>query len=173
ERLVHLVDVEVAVEDAGVVHHDLERTQRRDRRPDRRIELGGLARVGAMSVRAASGRLDRARSPACGSLVDVDRADREAVGREPPRDRLPEPRAGAGHHRNTFGVRHVRLPCVPQRPATAGTVPVECYRASCCRYLWTKAIAMLPSPTAEATRFTGLNLTSPQAKTPGTLDSRR
>ena len=53
------------------------------------------------------------------------------------------------------------------------TVLAECYRASCCRYLWTKAIAMLPSPTAEATRLTGLNLTSPQAKTPGTLDSRR
>ena len=47
------------------------------------------------------------------------------------------------------------------------------YRASCCRYLWTKAIAMLPSPTADATRLTGLNLTSPQAKTPGTLDSSR
>src|SRR6185436_6736932 len=49
----------------------------------------------------------------------------------------------------------------------------RCYRASCCKYLWTKAIAMLPSPTAEATRLTGLNLTSPQAKMPGTLDSRR
>ena len=47
------------------------------------------------------------------------------------------------------------------------------YRASCCRYLWTKAIAMLPSPTAEATRFTGLSRTSPQAKIPGALDSRR
>ncbi len=32
---------------------------------------------------------------------------------------------------------------------------------------------MLPSPTAEATRFTGLNRTSPQAKIPGALDSRR
>src|SRR5215207_10886085 len=48
-----------------------------------------------------------------------------------------------------------------------------CYRASCCRYLWTKAIAMLPSPTAWATRLTGLNLTSPQANTPGRLDSSR
>ncbi len=53
------------------------------------------------------------------------------------------------------------------------TVLALCYRASCCRYLWTKAIAMLPSPTAEATRLTGLNLTSPQANTPGRLDSRR
>ena len=32
---------------------------------------------------------------------------------------------------------------------------------------------MLPSPTAEATRLTGLKRTSPQAKTPGTLDSSR
>ena len=28
-------------------------------------------------------------------------------------------------------------------------------------------MAMLPSPTAEATRLTGLSRTSPQAKTPG------
>jgi hypothetical protein len=49
----------------------------------------------------------------------------------------------------------------------------QCYLSLCCRYLWTNAIAMLPSPTAEATRLTGLNLTSPQANKPGTLDSRR
>jgi len=41
------------------------------------------------------------------------------------------------------------------------------------RYWCTNAIAMLPSPTAAATRFTGLNRTSPQAKMPGTLVSRR
>src|SRR3990172_6029064 len=41
------------------------------------------------------------------------------------------------------------------------------------RYWCTKAIAMLPSPTAAATRFTGLNRTSPQAKVPGTLVSSR
>ena len=32
---------------------------------------------------------------------------------------------------------------------------------------------MLPSPTAAATRFTGPKRTSPQAKMPGTLVSRR
>jgi hypothetical protein len=32
---------------------------------------------------------------------------------------------------------------------------------------------MLPSPTAEATRFTGLKRTSPQAKIPGTLVSNK
>lgn len=32
---------------------------------------------------------------------------------------------------------------------------------------------MLPSPTAQATRFTGENRTSPHAKMPGTLVSRR
>jgi hypothetical protein len=32
---------------------------------------------------------------------------------------------------------------------------------------------MLPSPTAEATRFTGLNRAAAQANTPGTLVSTR
>ena len=32
---------------------------------------------------------------------------------------------------------------------------------------------MLPSPTAAATRLIGLSRTSPQANTPGTLDSSR
>ena len=41
------------------------------------------------------------------------------------------------------------------------------------RYWCTKAIAMLPSPTAAATRFTGPNRTSPHAKMPGTLVSSR
>jgi|GEM_PF-6055796 len=36
-----------------------------------------------------------------------------------------------------------------------------------------KAMAMLPSPTAAATRLTGLERTSPQAKMPGTLVSSR
>ena len=48
-----------------------------------------------------------------------------------------------------------------------------CWAAAATRYWCTKAIAMLPSPTAAATRFTGLNRTSPQAKMPGTLVSRR
>ena len=37
----------------------------------------------------------------------------------------------------------------------------------------TKAIAMLPSPTAAATRLTGPERTSPHAKMPGTLVSSR
>ena len=41
------------------------------------------------------------------------------------------------------------------------------------RYWCTKAIAMLPSPTAAATRLTGLKRTSPHAKMPGTLVSSR
>jgi len=41
------------------------------------------------------------------------------------------------------------------------------------RYCWTSAIAMLPSPTADATRLTGLSRTSPHAKMPGALVSRR
>jgi len=41
------------------------------------------------------------------------------------------------------------------------------------RYSWMNCTAMLPSPTAEATRFTDRARTSPTAKTPGTLDSSR
>ena len=41
------------------------------------------------------------------------------------------------------------------------------------RYWWTKAMAIEPSPTAAATRFTGPNRTSPQAKKPGRLVSSR
>ena len=41
------------------------------------------------------------------------------------------------------------------------------------RYWCTKAMAMLPSPTAAATRLTGAKRTSPHAKMPGTLVSSR
>jgi hypothetical protein len=41
------------------------------------------------------------------------------------------------------------------------------------RYWWTKAIAMLPSPTPEATRLTEPWRTSPAAKMPGTLVSSK
>src|SRR6185369_8132738 len=41
------------------------------------------------------------------------------------------------------------------------------------RYCRTNAIAMLPSPTAAATRLTELRRTSPHANTPGTLDSSK
>ena len=41
------------------------------------------------------------------------------------------------------------------------------------RYWCTNAMAMLPSPTAAATRLIGLSRTSPQANTPGRLDSSR
>ena len=42
-----------------------------------------------------------------------------------------------------------------------------------CSTLWTKEIVIDPSPTADATRFTFPARTSPTAKTPGTLVSRR
>jgi NAD(P)-dependent dehydrogenase (short-subunit alcohol dehydrogenase family) len=56
--------------------------------------------------------------------------------------------------------------------ARAATPPLEPDSTSL-RYWCTKAIAMLPSPTAAATRFTGLNRTSPLANTPGTLVSSK
>src|SRR3970040_305436 len=96
-----------------------------------------------------------------------------AISGAPPRcPQRPATLLGASAASHGLGV--ALTPAPPARETRIRfTVLVECYRASCCRYLWTKAIAMLPSPTAEATRLTGLNLTSPQAKTPGTLDSRR
>src|SRR5215471_10227977 len=45
--------------------------------------------------------------------------------------------------------------------------------ASCPRYCWAKRTAMLPSPTAAATRLTELARTSPTANTPGRLVSSR
>ena len=48
-----------------------------------------------------------------------------------------------------------------------------CAASASLRYWWTNAMHMLPSPTAAATRLTGPNRTSPQAKIPGTLVSRR
>jgi hypothetical protein len=79
------------------------------------------------------------------------------------------------HDEPTIVVKHSQY-LVDLHPfSPSGAVPERLvpYDARCCRYWWTNAIAMLPSPTAEATRFTGLNLTSPQANTPGTLVSSR
>jgi hypothetical protein len=43
--------------------------------------------------------------------------------------------------------------------------------ASSARYAWTPLIARAPAPTAEATRFTERDVTSPAAKTPGIVVS--
>ena len=51
----------------------------------------------------------------------------------------------------------------------APTRALSCWARNWC----TKATAMLPSPTAAATRFTGPERTSPHANTPGTLVSSR
>src|SRR5207237_2631092 len=53
----------------------------------------------------------------------------------------------------------------PAAPDPGGVVTARASRRCCC----TKAIARLPSPTAEATRLTGPERTSPQAKMAGTL----
>ena len=46
-------------------------------------------------------------------------------------------------------------------------------RYTSARYLWTKLMAIEPSPTADATRFMAPDRTSPAAKTPGQLVSSR
>jgi OHCU decarboxylase len=87
-------------------------------------------------------------SRACGSTKGSSRA-RDGIFRAPPGGRV------SGH-------------AWPGLPAAATMCSW-----SCRRYWWTNAMAMLPSPTADATRLTGLKRTSPQAKTPGTLVSSR
>jgi len=97
-----------------------------------------------------------------------------AVDQRPPsREAAKVPASNAGGWSAASGGWAAnRISFVPRSMHTGHCARQFCC-AACSRYLWTKAIAMLPSPTAEATRLTGLNLTSPQAKTPGTLDSRR
>ena len=51
--------------------------------------------------------------------------------------------------------------------------PAQAVGRSCWMYWCTSAIAMLPSPTADATRLTRLRRTSPHAKIPATLVSSR
>src|SRR3954452_11445925 len=65
------------------------------------------------------------------------------------------------------GAGDVPFGVLAHRAATSGAA------TACLRYWCTKAIAMLPSPTAAATRLTGPKRTSPHANTPGTLVSSR
>src|SRR5277367_6166520 len=90
-------------------------------------------------------------------LTHVAHADKANVHASLPHQAL------AGIDKSTATCAASRRPFYPAHPPLALSA----------RYSWTKAIAMLPSPTAEATRFTGLNRTSPQANTPGTLVSTR
>src|SRR5262249_42012594 len=75
------------------------------------------------------------------------------------------------------------LPCregLSDHSPVAFGLAVECVSHCSCalfqaptrpRYCWTRRTAMLPSPTAAATRMTEWARTSPMAKTPGTLAS--
>ena len=75
--------------------------------------------------------------------------------------------AGAAHHgRRTVGpaVDPDNQPA-QLKPQASGGHPAR-------RWSWTRRIAVEPSPTAAATRFTDPCRTSPTAKTPGRLDSR-
>ena len=66
----------------------------------------------------------------------------------------------------------VRLRILGWTARNAGSIPaasIDPVQAWSLRYWCTKAIAMLPSPTAAETRFTVVYRTSPQAKMPGRL----
>ena len=110
---------------------------------------------------------------AAGALVAVDVTDDEHRARRV---------GGAGAHRLDRRAVH-RVPGEDRRGGYDGGDDrhyAGCVRtasssaaAASLRYWCTNAIAMLPSPTAAATRLTGPNRTSPQAKMPGTLVSSR
>ena len=91
------------------------------------------------------------------SWADISSA-RELLGYEPSID-LEEARGSRPR------------PCSAEPGELSYTGAAE--RCSSRRYWWMNAIAMLPSPTAAATRFTRPERTSPHAKTPGTLVSSR
>ena len=92
-------------------------------------------------------------------------------------------RAGKGNHGRRNQTLHVdpsrkcaylvKARCVPTVTRSRALSSPGFRGHESFRYWWTKAIAMLPSPTAAATRFTGPNRTSPLAKMPGTLVSSR
>ena len=89
-------------------------------------------------------------------------------------DRLDEHWSADGDLREVRLARDVRLSTRPHHGGGArrrryAPTGVSGWR----RYWWTKAMAMLPSPTAAATRFTGPKRTSPHAKMPGTAVSSR
>ena len=109
-----------------------------------------------------------------GGRVRCKRRDRPGAVRPPRRPArracLPAPSAAR--------LRRGRLPRGAARvPRSAARVAAPSggsgVRQPSLRNWWTNAIAMLPSPTAAATRFTGPKRTSPHAKIPGTLVSSR
>src|SRR5204862_1530281 len=123
----------------------------------------------------------------------VDRDDRPAVGRRPRGVEALSLRktAALGMHRGDRrvvlllgaacepvhdSVRH--SPLLPfgsgaDHDASDSETCLSLLDSASRRYWCTNAMAMLPSPTAAATRFTGPERTSPHAKMPGTLVSSR
>src|SRR5207344_589702 len=75
DRLVHLLDIEIPVEDAGVVHQHFNRPKVCNRGTRGRIDLRAHADVGAISARAWDLRRGLARA----FLIQIDRCDCEAA----------------------------------------------------------------------------------------------
>src|SRR6185503_14845996 len=75
DRLVHLLDVEVPIEDAGVVHQHFNGPKVCNRGAHGRIDLRAQADVGAIGARPR----DLRRSLARAFVIQIDRRDREAA----------------------------------------------------------------------------------------------
>ena len=101
-RVVHLVDVEVTVEDAGVVDQHLQRTQVSDGRADCRLDLRSIAHIGPVGLRAGNLRCRLSR----GALVEVDHGEREAALAERKRAGAPDAGAGTGDQSKAGVTRH-------------------------------------------------------------------
>ncbi len=97
--LVRLVDIEIAVEDAGVIDHHLERPERRHRALHGAIELGSSSHVGAERDRARSVLGDELGRLARGRLVEIHRRHRRSASPQHDGRRTADAGAGARDHR--------------------------------------------------------------------------
>src|SRR4051794_21851959 len=127
---------------------------------------GAAARRGR---RAAADRPERARRvrPPGRRTLRTDAARARLAG--PVRTRRVATTADRGDALLPRRAADRRQPAARRRRLSAQTTAVS----ASLRYWWTNAIAMLPSPTAAATRLTGPKRTSPHAKMPGMLVSSR
>ena len=155
--------------------------------------LLGRRREAALDPLGQPRHQDGVAEPLPALLRVVDRDDRPAVGRRPRGVEALSLRktAALGMHRGDRrvvlllgaacepvhdSVRH--SPLLPfgsgaDHDASDSATCLSLLASASLRYWCTNAMAMLPSPTAAATRFTGPERTSPHAKMPGTLVSSR
>src|SRR6185295_6633458 len=100
EGLVHLVDVEIAVEDPGIVDHDLEGPERADGHRHGPVDLDALARIALKRLRAPARRGNEPGRLLGRGPVEVARRDGGSARGQCERDTAPDPRPRSRHHRH-------------------------------------------------------------------------